>query len=178
MTQFPYAVHSTGWINDPESPLFIPGPGNYDSVYLRAWPNFGGPSNTYDLSYFQGVQFYINVSTIDNAPSRQFVVPSLQNEPGPGPPPSGLCQNPNDPVLTHCFDPFMYDYTDIHKGEWVFVQKRWEDFKQFGNGSIPNPPTFTGVNLQQFVYFGWVEGNSAQATPVTIDFSVTGCELF
>lgn len=178
LSQYPLDVHVTGWIQDPESPLFLPGPGNYDSVYLRAWPNLSGPGSTYDLTPFQGIRFYIYVSPIDNAPSRQFQVPSLQNEPGPGPAPSGMCQNPNDPVLTHCYDPFYYDFTDIRKGEWVLIQKNWGDLKQFGNGSQPNPPTFSGLNLQQAVYFGWVEGNSALATPVTIDFSVTGCELF
>ena len=80
--------------------------------------------------------------------------------------------------MTHCYDPFYYDYTDIRKGEWVFIQKRWTDLKTFGNGSTPNPPTFSGINLKQALYFGWVEGNSAQAGPITIDFSVTGCELF
>ena len=182
MSVNPYCVHVTGWINDPESPLFIPGPGNYDSAYLRAWPNFGGggggSNGTYDISSFQGVQFFVKVSPIDNAPSRQFTAYTLQASTGPGPAPSGFCQNPNDPALSHCFDPFYYDYTDINKGQWVFVQKRWEDLKQFGNGSTPNPPTFTGVNLQQFLFFGWQEGNSAQAGPVTLDFSVTGVSLY
>ena len=177
LTQYPYEVHVTGWIDDPETPLFVPGPGNYDSVYLRAWPNYPGAS-TYDVSIFQGIQFYIYVAPDDDAPSRQFQVPSLQNVPGPGAAPSGMCQNVNDPVVTHCYDPFYYDFTDIRKGEWVFIQKRWEDLKQFGNGTVPNPATFTGVNQQQAIYFGWVEGNSAQAGPFIVDFSVTGCSFF
>ena len=178
LTQNPWAIHCTGWIMDPESPLYVPGPGNYDSAYLRAWPNFFGTNSTYDVSIFNGIQFYIFVSPVDNAQSRQFTVPTSQQQPGPGPPPAGMCQNPNDPVVTHCYDPFMYDYTDIRKGEWIFVQKKWEELKQFGNGSTPNPPTMSGLNLQQVLYFGWVEGNAALSTPVTIDFSVTGCELF
>ena len=174
-SEHPLAVHVFGWIEDPESPLFQPGPGNYDSVYVRAYPNYNG-GGFYDVSAYSGMQFYLKVASDDNAPAKQFHVPI--NQTTGWPPAPGVCVNPNDPGLVHCWDDFYYDYTDVTRDQWVFVQKRWAEFKQYGNGSIPNPPTLSGDNLKHVIGFQWVEGNSAQAGPFTVDFMVTGAKFF
>ncbi len=192
---YPYAVNINGYMNDPEQLWENPGPGNFDSISFLAGPAYNGSfvtpggvtyKNSYDLTPFQGLQFYVNVSSKDTAVDRLFQAYTLQILPDNGAGVAGgLCNdsvNPgpptSDPNLTHCFDAFEYDFTDIARDQWVFVQKRWGDLKQFGNGSPPVPPTFSGVNLQQFVYFLWVESNAAQAVSQTVNFSITGIKFF
>ena len=79
LTQYPKGVHVTGWINDPESPLFIPGPGNYDSAYLRAWPNYWrGRNRSMTSAFSPGSSFISKCQPIDNAPFRQFKCPAYR----------------------------------------------------------------------------------------------------
>ncbi len=192
MPDNPYAVNISGYMNDPEQPWESPGPGNFDSIGFLVSPAFSGKfitsagvtyGNSYDLTPFQGLEFYVNVSSQDTSVDRLFQAYTLQILPNTGAGvPAGLCNDGGaptaDPNLVHCFDAFQYDFTDINRDQWVFVQKRWTDLKQFGNGSPPVPPTFSGINLQQFVYFLWTESNSAQAVSQTVNFSITGIKFF
>ncbi len=178
-----YGIHVTGFINDPENALYPPGPGNPDPIAFEIFPYFGtagfnGIASTYDISPFQGIEFYVNVSSVDTAVDRVFLVSGLQDSPRSANPPVGVCGDPDRPDDGHCFDAFQYDYTNSPRDQWVLVQKNWSDFKQYGFGSPMTPPTLTGTNLQQVVGFEWAETNGSQAGPITINYSLSGIRFF
>jgi len=173
LADYPYDAHIQAWIEDPESAAYSPGPGNYDSVFFRAWPNFTTNNLMFDVSAYSGIQFYIKVSGIDNAVVKQFHIVTDQTTKSPG-----VCGSLGAPNLVHCYDDFYYDWSAVPRDEWVLVEQRWDAFKMYGNGSITNPPTFSGANLQQVFNFSWIEGNGALAGPVTVDFAVTGAKFF
>jgi hypothetical protein len=172
LDDYPTEAQLNAWIEDPESPVYPPGPGNYDSVFLRAWPRSG--SEMFDVSPYSGMQFYIKVDGIDSAVVKQFHIVTLQTLKGA----PGECGSLGDPSLVHCYDDFYYDWSAVPRDEWVLVEQRWDAFKMYGNGSIPNPPTFSGVNLQEVFFFEWIEGNGALPGPVTVNFEVTGAKFF
>lgn len=192
MPQNPYAVQVTGIINDPENYLDPPGPGQYDSVGISIWPahdgkNFfvtdQGGKGYYDLSPFQGIQFYFKVSSGDSANNRAFSMSTAQQIPSVtiasyigayG----GLCGDPSRPDLTGCYDTWNIDLSTIVKEQWVFVQRRWSDFITGGYGSAPVPPSLSGDNLRQFQTMAFGSSNGAQAGPVSINFSFTGLRFF
>jgi hypothetical protein len=183
-----YGISITGIINDPENPAYPPGAGNPDPIEFEYYPDFtgsgfnpgtGAVANTYDITPFQGMQFYVNVATIDDAVDRQFQVMTLQGEPGlPSGVSNGPCGTPGYPDLTHCFDFFAYDFTNTPRNQWVLIQKNWGDLKQYGFGSTQTPPTLSGTNLQQCVGFLWLESNAGTQGPITINFSLAGMRFF
>jgi hypothetical protein len=181
-----YGVSVTGFINDPENPAYPPGAGNPDPVVFEFFPYFssggfnpgtGTVNGTYDLTPFQGIQFYVNIATIDDAVDRQFQVMTAQAEPG-NQTPVGTCATPDRPDLTHCYDNFEYDFTNTPRNEWVLIQKYWGDLKQYGFGSPQTPPTLSGANLQQCEGFLWIETNAGTQGPITINFSLAGMKFF
>ncbi|HTA77485.1 MAG TPA: hypothetical protein VK791_10035 [bacterium] len=182
-----YGIQVTGFINDPENALYPPGPGNPDPISFEIFPyvslsgataGFNGIPAAYDISPFQGIEFYVNISSVDSAVDRVFLVSGLQDSPRSPNPPVGVCGDPDRPDDGHCFDAFQYDYTNSPRDQWVLVQKNWSDFKQYGFGSPMTPPTLTGTNLQQVVGFEWAETNGSQAGPITINYSLAGIRFF
>jgi hypothetical protein len=192
MPQNPYAVQVTGFINDPESYLDPPGPGQYDSVGITIWPAKNGKNffvtdenqkGYYDISPFQGIQFYFKVSSGDSANNRAFSIATAQQIPSPTvasyiSPNGGLCGDPSRPDLTGCYDTWNVDLSTVVKEQWVFVQRRWSDFITGGYGSTPVPPSLSGDNLRQFQTMGFGSSNGAQAGPVSVNFSFTGLRFF
>jgi len=171
-----YALHVTSWIDDPENPLYPPGPGNFDSVFIRAWPNFNG---SYNASFFTGIQFYLKVSSRDTAPVKLFQVPIDQTHGIPAP---GICQNTTPPIdpnwpWTHCWDHFGYDYSSVPRDRWILIKKDFADLHQQGYGSPAIPPSLTD-HLDKILYLMWVEGNAAQAGLFTVDFSVDDIRFY
>jgi hypothetical protein len=173
----PYALHVTSWLDDPESALYPPGPGNFDSVFIRAWPNFNNPY-TFNASFFTGVQFYLKVSSKDTAPVKLFQVPIDQTHGFP----EGKCYNmvppanPNSP-FTHCWDHFGYDYSSVPRDRWLLIKKDFADLHQQGYGSPAIPPSLTD-HLDKIMYLMWVEGNAAQAGFFTVDFYVDDIRFY
>jgi hypothetical protein len=167
-----YGVNIMGYMNDPENPNYPPGPDNLDNVTFEALP---GAGSAYDVSPYQGIQFYINVSNLDSAIDRQFLANVQEQLPPSG---GGVCQQAYDPTLTHCYDGFLYDYENIPTNQWVLVQKNWGELKQWGFGSITSPPTFSGSNLQQLVSFQWAELNAGDSGPITISYTIAGIRFY
>ena len=192
MPQDPYAVQVTGLMNDPEDPNDPPGPGQYDSIGITIWPAKNGigffvtdqsQKGYYDLSPFQGVQFYFRVSSGDSANNRTFSLSTAQQIPSLTVAPwivpnGGLCGDPSRPDLTSCYDAWNIDLSTVVKDQWVFVQKRWSDFLTGGYGSPTVPPSLSGDNLRQFQTMTFGSSNGAQSGPVSIDFAFTGLKFF
>ncbi len=192
MPQNPYAVQVTGFMNDPEDLNDPPGPGQYDSIGITIWPGYKGSGffvtdqggkGYYDLSPFQGIQFYFRVSSADTSSNRGFSLATAQNivsitiasYVGAY---GGLCGDPSRPDLTGCYDTWNLDLTTVPRDQWVFVQKNWPDFHTGGYGSPPIPPSFSGDNLQQFQTMSFGSSNGAAAGPVSVNFSFTGLKFF
>ncbi len=192
MPQNPYAVQVTGFMNDPEDVNDPPGPGQYDSVGITIWPAQKGigffvtdeaQKGYYDLSPFQGIQFYFRVASGDSTNNRAFSLATAQNIPSPTiatwiPPYGGLCGDPSRPDLTSCYDTWNIDLSTVVKDQWVLVRKSWSDFHMGGYGSAPIPPSLSGDNLKQFQTMSFGSSNGAAAGPVSVNFSFTGLRFF
>lgn len=181
-----YGVSITGSISDTEDPAYPPGPGNPDPIEFEYYPYFNGTNTSsgfngmqgvYDLTPFQGLEFYVYVDPTDGAVDRLVDINTLQQQPG-GQIPAGDCDNPSWPNLVHCYDPFQFDFTNVPKGQWVLIQEPWGEFKQYGFGSTQSPPTLTGTNLQQCFSILWIETNASVAGPVNIDFCLAGMRFY
>ncbi len=178
-----YGISVNGEINDPECSLYPPGAGNLDNVELEVFPLSFSSTKNYDVSPYQGIEFYVFIALNDSAVDRVFNAYVQDQVPsGTG---SGNCINttsppPNDPNPwdTHCYDGFEYDYTNTPKNQWVLIQKYWGDLKQYGYGSISNPPTFSGTQLQSLSFFAWTEENAYQSGLITINYTISGIRFF
>jgi hypothetical protein len=181
-----YGVSITGFINDPEDPAYPPGPGNPDPIEFEYYPYFNGTNTVagfngaqavYDLTPFQGLEFYVYIDPTDDAVDRLVDINTLQQQPG-SQTPSGDCDNPSWPNIVHCYDPFQYDFTNAPKGQWVLIQEPWAAFKQYGFGSVQSPPTLSGTNLQQCFSILWIETNASVAGPINIKFALAGMRFY
>jgi|SRR5581483_5957879 len=156
------ACHIWGVVNDT-------GDGTYPAIELSATldttppvtPVPAGQKSGYNMSFFSGVKFEINILSDDTATARYFYVPTTQE----AAPPAGTCT-----ATTGCYNYFGYTFTSATNG-WVPISKNFTDLKT-SYGIQPNPASLTGINLQEVTGLLWSEGNANGGKSVVVDFWV------
>ncbi|HUO56641.1 MAG TPA: hypothetical protein VMV05_00545 [bacterium] len=157
----PLAFHETGTIIDRGD--FV-----YPSLDLQARLEGG---NFFDASHFTGVKFMLKVGNADTTTHRQFNIPVYQTQAVDG---GGGCTD--GPRL--CYDHFAADFSAGTGGQWKQFSYLFSDLHQLVAGSIPNPPTLTGINLQQVLWLQWQEGRNNNPGVSSIDLWIDDVELY
>ncbi len=157
-----YAFHVTGALLDPGDYS------SFDSVKLQAQMEGGG---FYDASFFNGVKYHLKVGSDDTTLYRFFSVPVYQTTSPVG---GGGCMG--GPRL--CDDSFAADFSSGTGGQWKQFSYKFTDLHQLQPGVITNPPTLSGVNLQQIFFLEWDEGRNNQPGISYFDFWVDDIEFF
>lgn len=140
----------------------------YPSIDLQAQLEAG---NFYDASLFKGVRFMMKVGAADTAPHRIFSIPVYGTQAVAG---GGGCTA--GPKL--CYDHFAADYSAGTGGQWVQFSYLFSDLHQLVAGAIPDPPTLSGLNLQQILWLQWEEGRNNSPGTSTIDLWVDDVEFY
>lgn len=156
-----FAFHETGAVTDL-------GDFEYPSIDLQA--QFEG-GNFYDASPWTGVKFMMKVGPGDTAPHRIFSIPVYQTQAVAG---GGGCTA--GPKL--CYDHFAADYSAGTGGEWKQFNYLFSDLHQLVAGAIPNPPTLSGINLQQVLWLQWEEGRNNSPGSCTLDLWIDQVEFY
>lgn len=125
----------------------------------------------YDASVWKGVKFMMKVASDDTAPHRIFSIPVYQTQAVPG---GGGCTA--GPRL--CYDHFAADYSAGTAGQWKQFSYLFTDLHQLVAGAIPNPPTLSGVNLQQVLWLQWEEGRNNSPGTCHLDFWIDDVEFY
>ncbi len=157
-----HAFHVTGALIDPGDYS------SFDSVKLQAQMEGGG---FYDASFFTGVKYYLKVASDDSTLYRFFSIPVYQTTSPVG---GGGCMG--GPRL--CDDSFAADFSSGTGGQWKLFSYKFSDLHQLQPGVITNPPTLSGVNLQQIFFLEWDEGRNNQPGVSYFDFWVDDIEFF
>lgn len=140
----------------------------YPSLDLQAQFEAG---QFYDASPWKGVKFMMKVAADDTAPHRTFSIPVYQTQAVPG---GGGCTA--GPRL--CYDHFAADYSAGTGGQWKQFSYLFSDLHQLVAGAIPNPPTLSGLNLQQVLWLQWEEGRNNSPGACTVDVWLDDIEFF
>jgi hypothetical protein len=156
-----YAFHENAAVTDLQD-------FEYPAIDLQA--QFEG-GNFYDASDWHGVQFMMKVGPGDTATHRTFSIPVYQTQAVAG---GGGCTA--GPKL--CYDHFAADYSAGTGGQWKQFNYLFSDLHQLVAGAIPNPPTLSGVNLQQVLWLQWEEGRNNLAGISTIDLWIDQIEFY
>ena len=156
-----YAFHETGTLKDL-------GDFSYPSLDLQAQMEAGSEFNA---SHFTGVKFMMKVGPADTALHRIFSVPVFQTQAVAG---GGGCTA--GPRL--CYDHFAADFSAGTGGQWKQFSYDFSALHQLVAGAIPNPPTLSGVNLQQVLWLQWEEGRNNTAGTSAIDLWVDDIEFY
>jgi hypothetical protein len=127
--------------------------------------------NFYDASPWHGVKFMMKVGPGDTATHRIFSIPVYQTVAIPG---GGGCGA--GPKL--CYDHFAADYSAGTGGQWKQFSYLFSDLHQLVAGAIPNPPTLSGLNLQQVLWLQWEEGRNNAPGASKEDLWVDDIEFF
>lgn len=153
------SAHITGTLNDA-------GDGIYPSVAFEGYLDTasGASHNAYDMSFFSGVQFYINFTSADTTTSRFFYIPTTQEAKSP----QGDCAD-----ATGCYNYFGYTFPTSSTNGWVQYRFNFAtDLAVTPYGKQPTPATLTGINLKQVLGLLWQVGRQNSAGPANIDFYV------
>ncbi len=156
-----YAFHETAAVTDL-------GDFEYPSIDLQA--QFEGGA-FYDAGAWKGVKFMMKVGPGDTAPHRIFSIPVFQTVAVAG---GGGCTA--GPKL--CYDHFAADYSGGTGGQWKQFSYLFSDLHQLVAGAIPNPPTLSGLNLQQVLWLQWEEGRNNTPGNSTIDLWIDDVEFY
>ena len=144
------------------------GDATFAELDLCAYPEGGA---FYDVSNFTGVQFYLKIANDDSALQRHFAIPVYQTIATAG---GGGCTS--GPRL--CYDHFAADVSGGTNGQWQFFRYNFTDLKQLVNGAIPDPPSFSGANLQQVMWLQWSGSRNNKAGQSLVDMSVDDISFF
>lgn len=138
-----YSAHVLGNVNDPGTSV-------YPTVDFQIPMDNG---NQYDMSFFSGVKFYFKTGLADTAIKRVFEIPIFATQATP----AGGCDNSTN----RCYDHFSFTLNGTG-GAWQSYFIKFTDMTRqgFGFPLTPNPPTFSGGNLQQVLWLQWEEGNN------------------
>ena len=156
-----YAFHETAAVTDL-------GDFEYPAIDLQA--QFEGGA-FYDASAWTGVKFMMKVGPGDTALHRIFSIPVFQTQAVAG---GGGCLA--GPKL--CYDHFAADYSAGTGGEWKQFNYLFSDLHQLVAGAIPNPPTLSGINLQQVLWLQWEEGRNNSPGTCTLDLWIDQVEFY
>ena len=146
-----------------------PGNGSYPEVDVEARLESG---NEYNMSFFTGVKFYLNVAGDDTAGKRIFEIPTYQTQAVQG---GGGCDNSSG----KCYDHFFVPYSSTN-GKWALVSHAFTDFQRQGFGwpFVPGPQNLAGNNLTQVLWLMWAENNNNVQGNVIVDFSIDDVEFY
>jgi hypothetical protein len=156
-----YAFHETGAVTDL-------GDFEYPSVDLQT--QFEGGA-FYDAGAWHGIKFMMKIGPGDTALHRIFSVPVYQTVAVAG---GGGCTQ--GPKL--CYDHFAADYSAGTGGQWKQFNYLFSDLHQLVAGAIPNPPTLSGLNLQQVMWLQWEEGRNNSPGICTLDLWIDQVEFY
>ena len=152
----PNAYHVIGAIDDV-------GNGQYPAVELNGYLDSASPypKSAYNISFFTGVKFWINITNKDTATFREFFVTTVQE----AAPPLGTCK-----ALSGCYNYFGYQFPGPTNGWKPYSFDFTSLITSFG--VTPIPPTFTGENLQEVLGLLWEESRQNTAGHSDVDFWV------
>jgi len=125
--------------------------------------------NAYDAAFWSGVKFYVNILPDDTATYRYFKISTTQEaEASVG----GTCT-----AGPSCYNYFGYALTGPTSG-WQQITLTFTQLNNIATNFQTTPPTFTGVNLQQFLFLDFVEGRNNVPGTSNVDFGVDEVYFF
>jgi hypothetical protein len=160
----PWAAHVHGCLEDL-------GNGVYPSIELAGAldatpPAFSvppGQKSAYNMSFFSGIKFYMNIASDDTAKARYFYVNTTQESPSSA---NGTCA-----AASGCYNYFGYTFPGQTTG-WQAFSFNWSQLTVQSYGFQPTPSTLSGVNLEEVLQLIWEESNSNTNFTANIDFWV------